>query len=68
MPNPNKRSRLEWILLQRAKVSYPYPLNPFCSSNVSVQLVQKVLDEAGYKDFTLHVNPDGIYIRPKAGN
>jgi hypothetical protein len=58
------RASLAERLKARAKLSYPYPSNPFCSSDVSVELVREALEEAGYKNFRLHVSQDGIYIEP----
>ena len=59
------RSRLEWVLLQRAKLTYPYPPNPFCNNTVSLDLVERVLVEAGYKDFKLHLALNGVMIEPR---
>lgn len=62
------RMSLRSTLLLRALASYPFPPNPFCSKDVSVQTVQEVLEEAGYKDFRLYVGPNGIVILPTKEN
>ncbi len=61
----SKRPSLRGILLGRAKETFPFPPNPFCSSTVSSSLVREVLEEAGYTNFKLFIAKDGIYIEPK---
>jgi hypothetical protein len=63
--NVGKKSNLYWVLLNRAKLSYPFPPNPFCSNTISTSLVRDVLLEAGYDNFTLTVTKTGIEINPK---
>jgi hypothetical protein len=58
-----QRPSLREILLSRAKQKYPP--NPFCSNTVSASLVREVLEEAGYKDFSLFIAKDGIWIEEK---
>jgi hypothetical protein len=60
------RPSLKDGLAVRAKLSYPYPPNPFCSSDISVDIVREALKEAGYENFRLHVAPEGIYIEPSS--
>jgi hypothetical protein len=62
-----KHSNIYWVLLNRVKLSYPFPPNPFCSNTISTSLVKEVLLEAGYEDFTLAVTKTGIEIKPKVG-
>jgi hypothetical protein len=63
-----KRNRpsLKDRLVAKAKLSYPYPPNPFCPGYVSVDIVREALKEAGYENFRLHVAPEGIYIEPSS--
>jgi hypothetical protein len=60
-----KRLTFKEKLLIVLKRSYPYPPNPICSSNASVNTVDEALKEAGYKDYRLYVRREGIFIEPK---